>query len=39
LSQLLHDAGSMLGPIRVVKLHSSHGAASTPEGGGWSPSW
>ena len=26
LSQLLHDAGPMLGPIRVrvVKLHSSH---------------
>jgi hypothetical protein len=25
VSQLLHDAGPMLGPIRVVKLYSSHG--------------
>ena len=36
LSQLLRDAGPMLRQIWVVKLHSSHGAASTLEGSGWS---
>jgi hypothetical protein len=39
LSQLLHDAGPMLRRIWVFDLDSSHGAASTPQGSDWSPSW